>query len=224
MPRGSPGAPEVRANTRSCVARCIPELKRLAPSITHSSPVAARDRLEIGRVGAVVGLGETEGEPDLPAQGGRQQRLLLRRGAELVQEDRGRKVADQRRLALRVVVQPDAEPVEVLAHDRERVVGPASALRAPREARIATGPRDRRARPCARADPPSPRWGCRRPAKSVRACSRRWSKKRALSASASSGRTSLAMNASTSSISATTSSGRSSFICSSFADGSVFVR
>src|SRR5438270_585945 len=38
MPRGSPGVPDVRAKTRSCDARCMPELKRLRPSITHSSP------------------------------------------------------------------------------------------------------------------------------------------------------------------------------------------
>ena len=38
IPSGLPGSPEVRANTMSWVAWCRPELNRLAPLITHSSP------------------------------------------------------------------------------------------------------------------------------------------------------------------------------------------
>src|SRR2546423_1643663 len=38
MPSASPGEPELRAKMRSWLARCMPELKRLTPSITHPSP------------------------------------------------------------------------------------------------------------------------------------------------------------------------------------------
>ena len=48
--------------------------------------------------------------------------FLLGWRAELVSEDHRREVADHGRLALRIVVQPDAEPVEVLADHREREV------------------------------------------------------------------------------------------------------
>ena len=38
MPRGSPTLPEVRANTRSTVAVCMPVLNRFMPLITQSEP------------------------------------------------------------------------------------------------------------------------------------------------------------------------------------------
>ena len=38
MPSACPGSPEVRAKTRSWVARCTPVFKRLAPLITQPSP------------------------------------------------------------------------------------------------------------------------------------------------------------------------------------------
>jgi hypothetical protein len=38
MPTGLPASPEVRANTRSYVATCIPVLKRFIPLMTQSSP------------------------------------------------------------------------------------------------------------------------------------------------------------------------------------------
>ena len=150
----------------------------------------AGDRLQVGRIGAVVGLGEPEGEPHLPAQRRLQQGLLLRRRPELVQQDHGGEVADHRGLALGVVVQPDAEPVEVLAHDRELVGSSPRGRRARRAARSATGPRDRRAGPSRSSRSSHSRLGIPPCSKSVRACSRRWSKKRALSSCASSGRTS----------------------------------
>ena len=41
IPRGEPASPDVRANTRSWVARCIPVLNRLAPLMTQSPPSGA---------------------------------------------------------------------------------------------------------------------------------------------------------------------------------------
>ena len=79
------------------------------------------------RVGAVVGLGQAERERDLAAQRALHEQLLLLGRAELVGEDHRREVADHRDLALRVVVQADPEPVEVLAHDRHRQVRAAAA-------------------------------------------------------------------------------------------------
>ena len=60
MPRAWPGSPEVRAKTRSWVARCTPVLNRLAPLMTQPSPSALGAGLQPGGVGAVVRLGQPE--------------------------------------------------------------------------------------------------------------------------------------------------------------------
>ncbi len=54
MPRAWPGSPEVRAKTRSWVARCTPVFQRLAPLITQLVAVALGAGLQPGGVGAVV--------------------------------------------------------------------------------------------------------------------------------------------------------------------------
>src|SRR5205823_1606534 len=74
--------------------------------------LAARRGLEPRGVGAVTRLGEAEREADLAPQRTLDERLLLRVAAELVDEDHGGEVANHRDLALRVVVQPDAQAVE----------------------------------------------------------------------------------------------------------------
>src|SRR5439155_13424090 len=83
--------------------------------------VAPRRRLHVRRVRAVVGLGEAERQAHLPAQRPLHEDLLLRGRAELVREDHGGEVADQRDLAMVVVEQSYEKPVALLA--RERLCG-----------------------------------------------------------------------------------------------------
>ena len=76
-PRAAPGSPDVRAKTTSCVAWCIPELKRLAPLMTQSSP--SRTAVVSSHVAstAVVGLGQPERDPRLARMIGSAHRALL---------------------------------------------------------------------------------------------------------------------------------------------------
>src|ERR1700682_4688495 len=138
IPRASPGEPDVRAKTRSWLGRCMPELKRFLPLVTPFSPSrragaslclasAPRGRLHVRGIGAGPGLGEAERETDRATQGSLHENLLLLGSSELVRQEDAREVADHRDLALGVVVKPDAEPVEVLADDRQHQVRAAPA-------------------------------------------------------------------------------------------------
>ena len=125
MPRASPGLPEVRAKTMSSVALCSPLLKRFSPSITQFFPSRTRARLEPGGVAAVIRLGQPEGDALLPGDHALQQLGLLRRGAEAVDHVHLRKVSDDRRFVLKIVVESEPLVREVLADDRHRQVAAA---------------------------------------------------------------------------------------------------
>ena len=136
-----------------------------------SSQVASR---------AVVGLGQAEGEPHLARDAAaRSARLLLGR-AERVQHQHGREVADDRRLVLRVVVQAEAAAARcsrMTAMSRLVPSRPPSS----RAARSAGGPPRRRGARISRRSSSHSRVGTPPCSMSVRANSRRWSKKRMLS-------------------------------------------
>ena len=85
--------------------------------------VAHGGGLEVGGVGAVVRLGQPEGEAaGAVEEAGHPLRLLLV-GAEVAHHQHRREVADDRALVLQVVVQPEALGREVLADDRHLEVG-----------------------------------------------------------------------------------------------------
>ena len=124
--------------------------------------VAARGRLQPGRVAAVVRLGEAEGELDLAVDQRPQVLLLLLLGAVLVQDERERLVGHHRRLVRELGVQAGPARGQVLAHHRHGEVREVAAADRRRERELVEAGRDRRAggpRPAARA---SARWGCRR--------------------------------------------------------------
>ena len=127
MPRAWPGSPEVRAKTRSWVARCTPVLNRLAPLMTQSSPSRIGAGLEPGGVGAVVRLGQPERHRPLAGDQRLGPLLLLCVGAEPVHHDDLREVADDRGLVLQVVVQPEALVRQVFPDDRHVEVGAVAA-------------------------------------------------------------------------------------------------
>ena len=127
MPRAWPGSPEVRAKIRSWVARCTPVFHRLAPLMTQPSPSDSRARLQPGRVRAVLRLGESECHRPLAGDQRLAPLALLCVGAEPVHHDHLRKIADDRRLVLQVVVQPEALVRQVFPDDRHVKVGPVAA-------------------------------------------------------------------------------------------------
>ena len=133
MPSGEPGSPDVRAKMMSWVAWCRPELKRLCPLSTHSSPSCDRGRLEERGVRPVVRLGEAEGQPAGAVEEAGHPLGLLRVGAEVAHHQHRREVADDRALVLQVVVQAEALVGEVLADDRHLEVAGVAAAELGRE-------------------------------------------------------------------------------------------
>ena len=108
MPTGAPGSPDVRAKTMSWVAWCRPGVEPLLPVDDPLVAVGHRRGLEVGGVGAVVGLGEPEGQPARAVEEARHPLGPLLVGAEVAHHQHGREVADDRALVLQVVVQAEA--------------------------------------------------------------------------------------------------------------------
>ena len=144
MPRASPALPEVRANTRSTVAVCMPVLNRFMPLITQSPPCFVGRGLHEGGVRAVVGLGQAEGDALLAGEHAFEIAVLLLLGAETVQQQGDREIADDRALVLQVVVQAEALVREMFADDRHGEVGTVLAAQRLGQARSADGPPCRR--------------------------------------------------------------------------------
>ena len=123
MPRASPALPEVRAKTRSTVAVCMPVLNRFMPLIIQSPPCFDGRGLHEGGVRAVIGLGQAEGDALPAGEHALEIAVLLLLGAEAVQQQRHREIADDRALVLQVVVQAEPLVGEMLADDRHGEVG-----------------------------------------------------------------------------------------------------
>ena len=176
MPRAWPGSPDVRAKTRSWVARCTPVLNRLAPLMTQPSPSAT------ARVSSQVasepwfGLGQPERHRPLAGDQRLGPLLLLRVGAEPVHHDDLREVADDRRLVLQVVVQPEALVRQVFPDDRHVDVGAVAAAELRRQAVAQPARLVGALAHLAEQVLPLPRCGMPPLSQSVRAFSRRWSK------------------------------------------------
>ena len=150
--------------------------------------------LQPGGIGAVVGFGQPERHRPLAGDQGVGPLLLLRVGAEPVHHDDLREVADDRRLVLQVVVQPETLVRQVFPDDRHVDVAAVAAAELRRADRSAASPPRRRAFASRRAGPPTPAVGMPPLSQSVRAYSRRWSKYCMFSRS--SGLISASMNAS----------------------------
>ena len=123
MPRASPGLPEVRAKTRSTVAVCMPVLNRFMPLITQSPPcLTAVVSMKVASE-PCIGLGQAEADALRALEHALDVAVLLLLGAEAVQQQRDREVADDRALVLQVVVQAEPLVREMLADDRHGEVG-----------------------------------------------------------------------------------------------------
>ena len=152
MPADSPSSPLVRAKTKSWVATCTPVFHIFSPLMTHSSPSRTGGGLHPRRVGAVVRLGEAEPDAGLAGEHLRDPLGLLGLGAVLLHHQHGREVADDRRLVLEVVEQPETLGGEVLADHRHVEVRP---VRGRRSARAGGSGGSRRRRPRAASRPSS---------------------------------------------------------------------
>ena len=199
MPTGEPGSPDVRAKMMSWVAWCRPELKRLWPLRTHSSP--SRTAVVSRKVASEPWFGSVS--PNA------RRRVPSRKpgihSAFCASVPKSRIISTVGKLPTielsfcRSLWRPEALVGEVLADDRHlEVAGVAAAELRPAGRGAASRPR-RRAGASRRAAPPSRARGTPSFSKSVRAHSRRWSKNRSLSSWAWSGAISCSMNASSSS-------------------------
>src|ERR1700684_2843459 len=81
MPRASPSLPEVRANSAQWVATCMPVVHIFSPLITHPatpSRVACTAAVcNMGRTGAVLRLGQAEGDAIFSGNRAFDHRLLV---------------------------------------------------------------------------------------------------------------------------------------------------
>ena len=155
MPSGAPGSPDVRAKMMSWVAWCRPELKRLAPLMTHSSPsrVRAWFRARWRRSRGSARSARTRAVRSPSKNPGIHWPALVV-GAEVAHHEHVREVADDRALVLQVVVQPKplaARCSRMIAISRLLASLSAVLLR---ERRSAASRRRRRARASRRGAPP----------------------------------------------------------------------
>ena len=123
MPLAPPSRPLVRANTKSCVATCRPVFQIFAPLMRQPSPSRTRARFHPGRVGAVIRLGQAEGDAHRAVEDSRNERLLLLLGAEVAEHQDRRQIADDRAFVLQIVVQAQPLGRQMLPDDRHREVG-----------------------------------------------------------------------------------------------------
>ena len=118
MPFGLPGSPTVRAKMMSWVAWCSPLFQRFIPLITHSSP--SRTAVVSMYVASLPWFGSVSPNASrrVPSRKPGIHCGDLLGGAEVAHHQHGREVADDRRLVLQIVVQPEALGRQVLADDR----------------------------------------------------------------------------------------------------------
>ena len=90
-----------------------------APSVS----LAHGARFHPGRVGAVIRLGQAEGDANRAVEDSRNERLLLLLGAEIAEHQHRRQVTDDRAFVLQIVVQAQSLGRQMLPDDRHREVG-----------------------------------------------------------------------------------------------------
>ncbi len=113
----------MRAKTIAWEAKLTPLAKRLAPLITHSSPSStAVVSIQVASLpwSGSVRLKANSFSPEIDPSS---HSLLLRLGAELLEDQREDEVADHRGLHLQVVVQPEPLRRQVVAQHRHAEVG-----------------------------------------------------------------------------------------------------
>ena len=199
MPRASPGL--ARGARKHQVDRGGVHAG-VEPLHAVDHPVAAlldRGGLHEGGVGAVQRLGQAEADALRAGEHALDVAVLLLLRAEAMQQQRDREVADDRALVLQVVVQAQPLVREMLADDRHGEVR--AVLAAQRLGQAEAQVAGLVGAALISASSSSHSWrGWPSLSQSVRACSRRWSKKRMLSSCCSSGRISRSMKASSSAI------------------------
>ena len=109
IPWPSPAVPLVRAKIRSASAACTPVFQVFSPSIDPDVAVADGAGLHVGRVRAVIRLGDAEREEARAVREAVHPLRLLRRRAVLQHQQQADVVADDRVLVLQIAVQ--AEPL-----------------------------------------------------------------------------------------------------------------